>query len=591
MAGAWQSNFVQLNAFQTAAGVTVTPSPVSAIGSVVAPAVIKGSVSITPSPASAIASVIAPSIVLGSVSVTPAYIKAIGQVVAPTVIEGEVVVPTAITQAATNLGNITARINGKISDDGGESCEARFRYRQTDTLFEYYNIGDGGDNPAYGAVWQSQTFTPSTSHIITKVKLKLFRYNLPGIVTVGIRNTDVDGKPTGDDLCSGTIDGDQLTPTVPGQWYEIVFNNSYSLIKDTIYAIVVRAPNGNQYHQVCWRVYLIPGYDRGFAYLTVDSGSNWYKDEVLAFVFEEWGEYEWAETDWQNTLETDDTYYKDLADLEELTEYEFQTQAKNSAGEGAWSASAYFTTVIVPSPIQAIASVVQPTVKQGNIIFSPTPIDAIAKAVSPSVIYGEIIPTPISAIASVVGPVVILSSISITPTYIEAIGQVIPPTVFGAGVVVAPDPIDAIGGSVNPTVILGAITLTPSVISAIAQAVAPTVKQGNIIFSPEFIKALGKAVAPTVIYGSLTLEPESIKAIARGQNPSIILGSMTITPAFVKALTRVIAPTVLQEWVGKKLRLIILTSQYRGVNVITCQNRKVNVVTTQKRKVNVLTGE
>jgi len=54
----------------------------------------------------------------------------------------------------------------------------------------------------------------------------------------------------------------------------------------------------------------------------------------------------WTETEWQNTLETDDEYYEDLVDLEPGTEYEFQTQAKNSAGEGEWTASAYFTTLI-----------------------------------------------------------------------------------------------------------------------------------------------------------------------------------------------------------------------------------------------------
>jgi len=45
--------------------------------------------------------------------------------------EYSAVVPTAITQAATNIEATTARINGKITDDGGASCEARFRWRKT----------------------------------------------------------------------------------------------------------------------------------------------------------------------------------------------------------------------------------------------------------------------------------------------------------------------------------------------------------------------------------------------------------------------------------------------------------------------------
>lgn len=247
--------------------------------------------------------------------------------------------------------------------------------------------------------------------------------------------------------------------------------------------------------------------------------------------------------------------------------------------------------IITPSFVSAIAQIVQPNVIRGNIIFSPAVIDAIAKAVNPTVIYSPIIPDPISAIAGVLNPVVVLSSISITPTYIEAIGQVVAPIVSIAGVLyVTPTPVDAIGGRVNPTVILGSITITPSVLSTIAQVLIGNVQQGNIIFSPAFIKVLGKVVAPTVLGGSVILEPESIEAIARGENPEVILASMTVTPEFVKALAGVISPTVLQTWIGRKLRIKIVTSQYRKLDVVTSQKRRLDVVTTQKRKIKILTS-
>ena len=53
---------------------------------------------------------------------------------------------------------------------------------------------------------------------------------------------------------------------------------------------------------------------------------------------------EWTITEWQNTLETNDEYYEDLTELDQGTEYEFQTQAKNSVGEGDWSAEETFET-------------------------------------------------------------------------------------------------------------------------------------------------------------------------------------------------------------------------------------------------------
>jgi hypothetical protein len=79
------------------------------------------------------------------------------------------------------------------------------------SIYEYYNTGDTSVASIYGDIWDAQTFTPSVAHTITSVKLKLYRIgNGPGTITVGIRATDVDGLPTGSDLCSGTTDGNSL---------------------------------------------------------------------------------------------------------------------------------------------------------------------------------------------------------------------------------------------------------------------------------------------------------------------------------------------------------------------------------------------
>jgi len=496
-------------------------------------------------------------------------------------------VPTAITQAASNIGETTARINGKISDDGGESCEARFRWRKPEETEEQTSHNSSTSLYAGGITRHGQRLT-ITDRTVTNLFFCLSKFGSPtGDVTFTIR------KVSDDSVLASKVWGDAsaLAATPTHTWYEATFDTPTAINEEV--RILAEFSGGNSSNGVYCRYQaadvkaseIRTRYDAAIpSYVDTSTQDGAYK---YAY------QHAWTESEWQNTLVTDSPFYEDLTGLDEGVEYEFQTQAKNSAGESAWSESAYFETalVITPSFIQAIASVVAPTVKQGNIIYVPTPIDAISKAVSPSVLYGAITPSPVSAIASGVNPIVVLTSISITPTSIEAIGQVVAPIVSTGGIIyVTPTPLDAIGGRVNPTVILGSISLTPSTLSAIAQVALGNVKQGNIIFSPAFIKALGKAVSPTVIQGSITLEPESIKAIARGENPEVILGSMTITAESVKALAGVIAPTVLETWVGRKLRIKIVTSQYRNLDIITSQKRNIDIVTAQKRKIKVLTS-
>lgn len=51
--------------------------------------------------------------------------------------EPPVSAPTVTTQAATNVQATTARLNGQISDDGGEACQYRFRYKKSGGGYSY----------------------------------------------------------------------------------------------------------------------------------------------------------------------------------------------------------------------------------------------------------------------------------------------------------------------------------------------------------------------------------------------------------------------------------------------------------------------
>jgi len=159
------------------------------------------------------------------------------------------------------------------------------------TLYEYYNTGDDGSTSIYGSGWSAQTFTPSIAHKITSVKLLLGRAALPGTITVSIRATDGSGHPTGEDLCSGTTDGNTLPTGIPYEWREITLGDGYDLSADAKYAIVVRAIDGVPQKIVYWLCDATsPTYAGGNLETSLNSGSSWTSYNDYDALFEEWGE-------------------------------------------------------------------------------------------------------------------------------------------------------------------------------------------------------------------------------------------------------------------------------------------------------------
>jgi len=157
------------------------------------------------------------------------------------------------------------------------------------TLYEYFNSGDDAQYFIFGVNWYAQTFTPSTSHTITSVKLKLAKSGSPtGNLTVAIRATDDDGKPTGDNLCSGAKDATELTTTPT--WYEITLGSGTPLLTSIKYAIVVSCPTATDGNMPLWRDKSTGGYAGGSMANSSDSGSSWATSPDIDFMFEEWGE-------------------------------------------------------------------------------------------------------------------------------------------------------------------------------------------------------------------------------------------------------------------------------------------------------------
>lgn len=161
------------------------------------------------------------------------------------------------------------------------------------TLYEHYNTGDNTLDYIFDTFWIAQTFTPSVTHKITSVRLKLGRYGSPGMVTVSIRATDESGHATGGDLCCGTTDGNTLTTDAACDWQEVALGAGCEPSADTKYAIVVRAASGNLMNYIMWRRDSPdPTYVGGCYEESNSSGDEgtWSSNTARDMMFEEWGE-------------------------------------------------------------------------------------------------------------------------------------------------------------------------------------------------------------------------------------------------------------------------------------------------------------
>jgi hypothetical protein len=185
--------------------------------------------------------------------------------------------------------------NGALSTDSAIWSFATQGTPPTTQRYEYYNTGD---DLAYSEIcgnlwWKAQTFTPTTTHKITKVKLKMYKMGNLGTLNAGVRATDTNGHPTGQDLCSGTIDANTFTTDTNGQWYEIGLGGGCNLSANTKYAVVIRVPNCTYPNSVAWRFDGSSAtYSSGNIEITYDGGSSWTCCASYAwdFMFEEWGE-------------------------------------------------------------------------------------------------------------------------------------------------------------------------------------------------------------------------------------------------------------------------------------------------------------
>lgn len=141
--------------------------------------------------------------------------------------------------------------------------------------FESYDCEENADFNTYGINWWCESFTPAVAHKKNSVKFKMWRSGLPGNITVEIKAADGSHFPTGPVLCSGTFDGNTLTTSSPGEWYEISLGAGANLSEGVEYTVELKATGGTAAKLVKLRGDSSGFYLGGQAAYTLNSGGSW----------------------------------------------------------------------------------------------------------------------------------------------------------------------------------------------------------------------------------------------------------------------------------------------------------------------------
>ncbi|MBA7677039.1 hypothetical protein ES703_85287 [subsurface metagenome] len=156
-------------------------------------------------------------------------------------------------------------------------------------LFEYWHGPFPGAWTVRSGFHIAQTFTPQTSHELTKVVLRLYRNGSDPteIFYCAIRNT-VAGKPSGGNLGLSSFPMNDL-PLLPGEiWKDIPFTPNIPLNTGEMYAIVCWT-NDDLHPFILWRNDTAAGtYPRGTMCFTYN-GVTWTLFAPGDSGFQEWG--------------------------------------------------------------------------------------------------------------------------------------------------------------------------------------------------------------------------------------------------------------------------------------------------------------
>jgi hypothetical protein len=308
-------------------------------------------------------------------------------------------VPSVSTQAATGVGNTTATLNGTVTNDGGQACQYRFRYRHMNGRWFYTDwtgsktTGQSFSQPAYGLYvgtyyffaaqaknsagesdWGNQLNFTTTGDTAQTV----IAYTTP-VTNIGATTATLNGFLCldGAQACQYRFGLEGPSTFITAWTGSLRMGNPYTqnisgLSPGTTYNVATQARNSVAegpwdygYPDVSFTTLPVAapsvsteaatGIGATTATLngTVTDGGG----EACQYRFRYMpaaGSYTY--TAWAGSAGTGQTFSEAVSGLKAGTHYLFAVQAQNSAGESDWGSELSFTTLAAPALKLSISS-------------------------------------------------------------------------------------------------------------------------------------------------------------------------------------------------------------------------------------------
>ena len=127
------------------------------------------------------------------------------------------------------------------------------------SLRDFYNTPSLNDTKCDAANDRTFShFNATSSYGAVSVKIKVFRVGSPGTVTIGMwaaLDSVTPGHfiPTGSVLASNTFNGNTITTDTAGEWIEIVFSSTATIVASSDFGILMNAPSSNASNYMEWK--------------------------------------------------------------------------------------------------------------------------------------------------------------------------------------------------------------------------------------------------------------------------------------------------------------------------------------------------